>query len=41
MFAAGEASKSFTVLISRDAFMENAEMFPVTLLNPTGGSVFA
>ncbi|MDQ1729018.1 MAG: hypothetical protein QOD33_1143, partial [Pyrinomonadaceae bacterium] len=40
VFAAGESSKNFTVLISQDAFVEGAETFPVTLLNATGGAVF-
>lgn len=40
-FAPGESSKSFTVLISQDAFVETPENFPVMLLSPTGGAVLA
>jgi hypothetical protein len=39
-FAASETSKTFTILISQDSFVEGAETFPITLLNPTGGAVF-
>jgi hypothetical protein len=40
-FAAGESSKSFTVLISQDSFVEGGETFPLALSNLTGGAVFA
>ena len=35
-FAAGEASKSFAVLINDDSFVEGNETFNITLNNPTG-----
>jgi hypothetical protein len=40
-FAASESSKTFTILISQDSFVEGGETFPITLLDPTGGAVFA
>lgn len=38
-FAAGEASKSFVVLINEDSYVEGTEQFEVVLSNPTGGAV--
>lgn len=38
---AGEESKTFTVLISQDSFVEGAETLSLSLSNPTGGAVFA
>lgn len=40
-FAAGEASKSFLVLISQDNFVEGPETLVLTIFNPTGGAVLA
>jgi hypothetical protein len=37
-FAAGEDTKTFTVLISQDSFVEGPESFTVTLSNQTGGA---
>lgn len=38
-FAAGEASKSFIVLINQDNFVETPETLTITLSNATGGAV--
>jgi hypothetical protein len=38
-FAAGEASKSFRVLISEDAYVEGDETLSLLLSNPTGGGL--
>jgi hypothetical protein len=38
-FAAGEDTKTITILISQDSFVEGAETFSLSLSNPTGGSV--
>jgi hypothetical protein len=38
-FAAGETSKSFSVLLTDDAHMEGDEVFNLALSNPTGPSV--
>jgi hypothetical protein len=37
-FAAGETSKTITVLINEDSYVDPAEIFTVTLSNPTGGA---
>jgi hypothetical protein len=37
-FAAGEITKSFTLLLTDDAFVEGNEFILVTLSNPTGGA---
>ncbi len=38
-FAAGESSKTFTVLISQDNYFDSLEALALTLSNPTGGAV--
>jgi hypothetical protein len=38
-FAANETQKTFTVLVSRDSYVEGTETFSVYLLNLTGGAV--
>jgi FG-GAP-like repeat/Calx-beta domain/Carboxypeptidase regulatory-like domain len=40
-FAAGEASKSFSIALINDAYAEGTENFTVTLSNPVGGSMGA
>jgi CSLREA domain-containing protein len=37
-FAPGDSSKTFSILISQDSFVEGNETFTVTLSNPTGGA---
>jgi hypothetical protein len=39
-FAAGETQKTFTILVNRDSFAENPELFTVNLSNLTGGAAF-
>ena len=38
-FAAGETSKTLTVLINEDAYIEGDEIFQVALSNPAGASL--
>jgi hypothetical protein len=38
-FAAGETTKSFTVLLTQDSYVEGTEFAPLTLSNPTNGAV--
>jgi CSLREA domain-containing protein len=40
-FAAGEHTKTVTILISQDSFVEGPETFTVSLSNQTGGSALA
>src|SRR6185295_12049237 len=40
-FNPGDTSKTFSVLISDDAYVEGSETFPITLSNPMGGVVGA
>jgi hypothetical protein len=40
LFAAGEASKTFAVLISQDNFVEGSEALQLTMSNLTGGAAF-
>ena len=37
-FAAGNTTKTITILISQDSFVEGIETFNVTISNPTGGA---
>lgn len=38
-FAAGETTKTFTILLTDDSYIEGPESAPLTLSNPTGGAV--
>ncbi|HEV7860421.1 MAG TPA: TIGR03118 family protein, partial [Pyrinomonadaceae bacterium] len=38
-FAAGEASKTFTILIPNDSYVENNEIVDIALSNPTGAAL--
>jgi uncharacterized delta-60 repeat protein len=38
-FAPGETSKSFTVLLTQDSYVEGTERAPLTLSNPTNGTI--
>jgi uncharacterized delta-60 repeat protein len=39
-FAPGETTKSFTVLLTQDSYVEGTEFAPLTLSNPTNGVIF-
>src|SRR6185436_20876349 len=38
-FAPGETTKSFTVLLTQDSYVEGTERAPLTLSNPTNGTI--